>query len=258
MNVKKSSSIKISIIIAVYNAADSLAKTLESLNFQSYRDFEVIIVDNNSNDNTALVVSRYSRFISHYIKEEDSGIYDAWNKGLQFSSGGWISFLGAGDRLYQDSLLKMLKLIETQPNINFVSGCIDLVDNNGGVKKIGSIFCPDKIMYFQNVVHIASLTSKSLIVENGCFNSNYKISGDYDFFLRVRNFVISAHLDEAISTGNMGVSQTNPSVIYENYLIWESLGVHNSITRRLLFLKRIAVFYFKIINENISRRFLHK
>jgi glycosyltransferase involved in cell wall biosynthesis len=239
--------VRVSIIIAVYNAGIYLDKTLEALLFQNFYSFEVIIVDNNSLDETSIVVSKYSKIVSKYIREEDSGIYDAWNKGISYARGEWISFLGAGDLLYNDALSKLINLLDSNCEANFVSGCVKFVDSNSNSLIVGSKFCPNTINYYQNVAHIASLMSKKMIVQNNFFSTNYRISGDYDFFLRAKNDIVPLFLNDVICTGSFGISQTNSLVFIENFKIWQSLNIHNFLFRYILLVNRLILFYLKRI-----------
>lgn len=248
----KNNQIQISIIIAVHNAANSLKYTLDSLLFQDYKNFEVLIVDNNSIDETSDIVVNYSGIITKYIREEDTGIYDAWNKAILYASGDWVSFLGAGDYLFNNSLVKLVQLIEANPNSNFISGRVKFTGANAKSLVVGSKFCPKTINYYQNVAHIGSLTSRKLIIENGFFSTKYKISGDYDFFLRVKDNLNPIFLNEVICVGSYGISQMNSLVFIENFRIWESLNVHNFFYRYILLIKRIMVFYLKVGYENFN------
>lgn len=233
----------ISIIIATYNSGKTLDKCLSSLNSQLYKNFELIIIDNNSNDDTDIILSKYSSIISHFVKESDAGIYDAWNKGVKISSGDWLCFIGADDYLHSNSLLFLFDLAKKSPNCNFITGKINLI-NNFGSKIIGEPFCLNKLNYYQNFAHIASLTSKKLFL-NFQFNEFYKISGDYEFYIKNRNNIVSCYLDLVLADSEFGVSRKSSKVFIENYLIWKRHNIHPVIVCELLFLYQFFGFYFK-------------
>lgn len=96
---------KFSIITSTFNAAAELPGTARSLAGQTHKDFEWIIVDGASNDDTADVVASLGTLVTAFVSEKDSGIYNAWNKALPKLEGDWVLFLGAGDSLYDDSVL---------------------------------------------------------------------------------------------------------------------------------------------------------
>lgn len=93
---------KVSIITAVYNRASTIGDTLESVCGQDYPEIEHIVVDGMSTDGTQEVISRYRSGIARMVRERDSGIYEALNKGIGLASGDIIGFLHADD-IYADS-----------------------------------------------------------------------------------------------------------------------------------------------------------
>ena len=90
----------LSIITVCYNAAPYITATLESAFTQSFQDFELIIVDGKSSDNTLVLLKPFQSKISLIVSEKDHGIYDAMNKGVALARGEWIYFLNAGDAFY--------------------------------------------------------------------------------------------------------------------------------------------------------------
>lgn len=89
----------ISIIIVTYNAAGVLKPCLESIIAQSIKAIEIIIADGGSNDGTIDLLKEYDSFITKWVSEPDKGIYDAMNKAVKMTSGKWLYFMGADDRL---------------------------------------------------------------------------------------------------------------------------------------------------------------
>jgi glycosyltransferase involved in cell wall biosynthesis len=97
--------VKFTIVTSTYNAGELLSGTAKSLECQSYRNFEWVVADGASTDNTIEIAKSLSNVITTLISEPDSGIYDAWNKALSRLSGDWVLFLGAGDELYDSTTL---------------------------------------------------------------------------------------------------------------------------------------------------------
>lgn len=91
---------KVSIITVTYNAADALRSTLQNISQSDYPDFEVIVIDGASPDNTGDVVNEFSGLVNYFVSEPDGGIYDAMNKGLQVATGRYVWFINAGDKIY--------------------------------------------------------------------------------------------------------------------------------------------------------------
>jgi len=243
--IAKKNNIIITIIIAVYNSDKTLEKCLQSIINQSYENIEIIIIDNLSNDNTSTIIKNYLSYITHYVFEKDSGIYEAWNKGVKLANGEWICFLGADDYLLNHSLVDLVKMTENNPNLNFISGKIKLLDGSLNGKVVGEMFSSHKIKYFQNFAHIGSITKKTLIVNNLYFNPNYKISGDYDFYLKNKNQIKPGFLNKIIVNSETGISQISEKVFHENYQIWKKNNTHLKSFSFFLYCYRLLTFRLK-------------
>ncbi len=88
---------KVSIITVCKNAEDTIEQTIKSVLSQTYKNIEYIIIDGKSEDNTLKIISKYKKFISHFIAQKDKGIYDAMNNGISLVSGNILLFLNAND-----------------------------------------------------------------------------------------------------------------------------------------------------------------
>ena len=93
---------KISIITVSYNSEKTIRDTIDSVLLQSYDNIEYIIIDGASTDKTNEIIGSYGKEISHYVSEQDNGIYDAMNKGIQISTGKYIGIINSDD-FYPDS-----------------------------------------------------------------------------------------------------------------------------------------------------------
>ena len=96
---------KFSIITVVYNAKEELKKTVESIQNQTYKNFEHIIIDGASTDGTFEYIKSLEFNNMRYISEKDNGIYDAMNKGIDVSKGEYLLFLNAGDKFSTEDIL---------------------------------------------------------------------------------------------------------------------------------------------------------
>ena len=86
-----------SIITINYNNAEGLEGTIQSVVSQQFIDYEYIVVDGNSTDDSLDLLKKYSSYITFYISEPDKGVYDALNKGVQVAKGDYIIFMNSGD-----------------------------------------------------------------------------------------------------------------------------------------------------------------
>src|SRR5690348_14220883 len=96
---------RVSLIIAVYNGASTIVKCLNSVAAQTYGSRELIVIDGGSTDGTVDILRCNADQLSYWISEPDTGVYNAWNKGLARARGEWIAFLGADDYLWTPDAL---------------------------------------------------------------------------------------------------------------------------------------------------------
>lgn len=114
----------ISIIIPVYNQADKIIKTLKSLERQTYRDFEVIIVNDGSKDEVEKIVADYLRDLKtdrHYIflNQENKGAPAARNRGVREARGDYLFFCDADAVLEEEAFLRLLNALEANPGVSY-------------------------------------------------------------------------------------------------------------------------------------------
>src|ERR1700712_2264997 len=82
----------VSIIIVTYNAENFIVKCLQSIAVQRFQNFELLIFDGESTDNTINKIKEYDSIVTYWQSEPDNGIYDAMNKSLSFAKGNWLYF----------------------------------------------------------------------------------------------------------------------------------------------------------------------
>lgn len=92
----------LSVIIPTYNSENTIEKCLDSLLAQTFKDFEICIIDGGSLDNTLTIATCYRTQFKNIriVSEPDEGVYDAMNRGIDFASGKWLYFLGSDDKVF--------------------------------------------------------------------------------------------------------------------------------------------------------------
>ena len=113
-----------SIIIATFNAEQTLEKTLSSIVNQQFKDLELIIIDGRSTDQTLSIIKQFSAGDSRIkvLSEPDKGVYDALNKGINLANGKWLYFLGADDFFYSDDVLEKLQAVTANTTASIIYG----------------------------------------------------------------------------------------------------------------------------------------
>lgn len=173
---------KFSIITVNLNNVSGLDKTIQSLNNQSFQDFEHIIIDGNSIDNSVEVIRKYNeqRRLLYWISEPDTGIYNAMNKGLKKATGEYCLFLNSGDYLYNNEVLKDAYNLEFKEDIVYGN----ILMSNGTQYDYSS----EKEITFRyfltcTLPHSCSFIKTSLFEKVGHFNEKLTIVSDWEFFL---------------------------------------------------------------------------
>lgn len=112
---------KISIVMASYNYAPIIGEAIESVINQTYKDWELIIVDDGSTDNSVEVIKKYlsDNRIKLYINEKNLGLAKTVRKGIQYSTSDWIAFLESDDKFFPNALEEKVKAISTDADIIF-------------------------------------------------------------------------------------------------------------------------------------------
>ena len=110
---------KFSIVTICYNSEETIEETIQSVIMQDYSDYEYIIVDGASTDNTLQIVNKYRGSISKCISEADKGISDAFNKGIELAEGEYITFLNSDDIMLPGTLSYVSKALNKNTDIIF-------------------------------------------------------------------------------------------------------------------------------------------
>jgi glycosyltransferase involved in cell wall biosynthesis len=191
---------QVTVITAVYNAEKYLNKCILSVLAQSYKNFEYIIIDGGSTDETLNIIKQHQHQLTYWSSEPDKGIYDAWNKGLANAKGNWITFVGADDQLFPDALQIYMQYITQHPRQNeleFVSSLIELVDENlSPIRVVGNAWVWEHFKHEMITWHVGAFHSKRLFLKYGIFDDTYKISGDYELLLRPKDQLVASFIDQ--------------------------------------------------------------
>lgn len=194
-----------SIIMVVKNSVGTIEKSIKSVICQTYRSFELIIIDGNSTDGTIELIKKYAENISTFVSENDNGIYDAMNKGIRHAKGDWIFFLGSNDYLYNDNVLEIIssKLISS-PDVNLHT--FDVMYEDGEIVKSKLNWT----MLFRNSVHHQGAFYNKRIFRELTYPVQYKIYGDYFVNLFIyRKHIRHQHYECLFSTcSRAGISGT--------------------------------------------------
>lgn len=182
-----------SIVTVCYNSEKTIARTLQSVLAQEFKDYEYLIVDGASTDTTIDIVQQYkSKFCGRmkFRSEPDKGIYDAFNKGVFWASGIYVWIVNSDDYIEPDALIKLEKLIRGYKgeNLPIISAMMNFISPSGRISKVyGSSLksCQDAYKNFgMGLNHPATLVPKQIYDSIGFFDDRFAIMADIDWFLR--------------------------------------------------------------------------
>ena len=178
----------ISVIITTFNSGAKIAATLASVLSQKKDLYEFLVIDGGSNDDTLAQLHAQGPAL-RYLSEPDEGIYDAMNKGIRLTSGEFLYFLGAGDRLLPGVLEAVAAEIRKLPSQGQTSrptllyGNVDLSDYN---RPYDGRFNRFKLLR-RNICHQAVFYQRSVFDRLGFYNTKYPSLADWEFNIRCFN-----------------------------------------------------------------------
>ncbi len=182
-------SLKFTVVTVVYNAESVIEKTLTSVLNQSYLPFEYYIIDGKSTDKTVEIAKKYSNDFANkgvkysIISEEDSGLYNAMNKGIDLATGDFISFLNAGD-WYETDSLKNINEIYNEEEFELTYGSLNYINPDGSstikTSKLDSF--PVSSRHWNH----PSMFLKADIYKKYKFDETFKAYADFDLYLKLR------------------------------------------------------------------------
>ncbi len=244
--------ISVSIIIATYNSEKTIRKALDSVINQRFQDWECIVIDGLSKDNTIAIVKEYAEKDKRirYISEKDKGIYDAFNKGWRMAKGEWIYYLGSDDWLTEESFCAFFDNGNAvAPDAAIMSGNVYRVTRKGDLQIA--------VSHGWDGGHQAKLTRKDIIRKYGGFNESYKYLADAELICRIkrdRNSVVN--VDTIVAYYSYGGASEKISHQFE--IAQERLSFYkldDSIKyRRTIVLKKFIVGVASIIKTRLCGR----
>jgi glycosyltransferase involved in cell wall biosynthesis len=203
----------VSIVIPCYNQGRYLSRAIESVLAQTYGEYEILVVDDGSVDNTCEIAKRYPRV--RYVYQNNQGLAAARNTGIKQSKGDCLVFLDSDDWLHPEALAINLRYLEERPELAFVSGAYEYFyeTEKRSVKVIHDI----KKNYYCNLLNrnfismIAAVMFQKWVFTDLFFDTKLSVCEDYDLYLKIaRKYPIKYHTEilavYRIHTTNMSLN----------------------------------------------------
>lgn len=191
----------VSIVTVVFNAKHIVEQTIDSVLFQSYKNYEYIVIDGRSTDGTLDVLAKYKSNFAYFVTEPDHGIYDAMNKAIDVAKGEWIIFMNAGDRFVDSGVLSHVFEKERYENESVIYG------DTMVQYPWGKILLPARFLSEYDInlpfCHQSAFV-RTAILRKYKFDLSYKVAADYRlFYLINKEGGLFAHINLPISQYDM-------------------------------------------------------
>ena len=240
---------KFSIITVTFNAASVIAPTLQSILEQSYDNYEFLLIDGGSSDNTVELVRNSGIKIATLVSERDKGLYDAMNKGIARATGDYLCFLNAGDSFHSgDTLEKMAAVAAEKEELpDILYGETAEVDDNRRFVRMRRLQAPEKLDWrsFRHgmlVCHQAFFARRD---KAPMYDLNYRLSADVDWCIRVMKDskdIVNTHIIVVDYLQNgLSLQHHRASLIERFRIMAKHYGLLPTILRHMWFVVRAVI-----------------
>jgi len=232
--------IKVSVIMAIFNDHLNVSNSVRSILSQTYKNFELIIIDDGSDKKTKKELMRFKKYkkVKIYNNKKNYGLSYSLNKALNLSSSDIIFRMDSDDISHKDRLKLQLDFLNKNPKIDILGTNAKIVFDN--VIKYSNLPLNDfsirkKLLFSNQFFHSSVVFKKKSIKQLGNYNKNFKRCQDYDLWLRARKELRFANLKEKLITYRSK----------ENYQILTLLFTIKALIKNILFTRE---FIFAIIS----------
>jgi len=266
---------KVSVIIPTFNSAQYIMEGIQSVLTQSFKDFEIIVIDDGSTDNTKEILKPYIEDgLIRYIYQTNQGPGAARNTGIKAGKGEYIAFLDADDQLFPESVGVRRELLDEHKDIFLAfSDYVLSADNSSSMKprlrslgflnkfqdainvNIGNryVFNEKFINLFwefspRPICTITVMIRRSLVDKVGCFRTDVSVGEDIDYWMRIAARYKVGYIDEplAIYNHHAGALTKNVERYYSDAIKMYSTYLDSEIFDRKIVYKKMSSLYFSL------------
>ncbi|HOS83041.1 MAG TPA: glycosyltransferase [Methanolinea sp.] len=217
----------LSVIMPVFNAEKYLSQAIESILNQTFKDFELIIIDDNSTDNTRHIIQSYhDNRIIYIINPIPLGLQNSLNQGLKIAKGDYIARMDADDISDANRFLKQITFLKKNPEIGICGSWIEVIDENNNI--LHKVQLPIKStiiawhLFFGDCIAHPTVIFRRSIKEYLNYDSNFTLAEDYELWIRLIKKIKFENIPEYLL--KYRIHQTNMSaniekINYYNFII---------------------------------------
>lgn len=199
---------RVSVIIPAYNYANYLPEAIQSVLNQTFRDFELLIVDDGSTDNTSEVIQGFAHNPKvRHVYQENQGLAAARNTGIRNTHGELVAFLDADDEWLEQKLERQVEVMDSKPEVGLVYTDIYFTDGQGKVltdrqwarRRRQTVF---EDLLFSNVITgsgSSSVVRRECFDKVGSFDESFRSLEDLDLWLRIARHYEFERVDERLT-----------------------------------------------------------
>lgn len=181
----------ISVILPVFNCEKYVGTAIESILNQTYEDFELIIIDDGSEDSSDKIIKTYANSDQRivHLKQKNKGLVVALNEGIKHSKGSFLARMDADDISLPDRFEQQIRYLQEHPDTSVLGGLISIIDKHGKFIRLGSYpFDRRELNKFiedgSPLAHPTVMMRKKCLLEVGVYRAAFEHAEDYDLWLR--------------------------------------------------------------------------
>ena len=183
---------KISVITVTFNSAATVRDTIESVLWQEYQDYEYLVIDGGSKDNTVDIIREYEPKFGgrmRWISEKDKGMYDGINKGIRMATGDVVGIINSDDFYHRNDIFDVIaKSFKENPDVQAIYGDVRFVKPSNLEKTVRYYSCknwkPWRFRFGFMPAHPTFFTYKENFEKHGYYQYDYHIAADYELLIR--------------------------------------------------------------------------
>ena len=249
---------KVTILIPVYNGSNYLKEAIDSALAQTYKNTEVIVVNDGSNDDgkTKAIAESYGTKIKYYEKE-NGGVSTALNLGIEKMTGDYLCWLSHDDKYYPNKVERQIKELEKYDDKTILYSNFALIDENG--EKYDEVYYdhkmltkkPDYAVLRGAIGGITLLIPRQALKDCGKFKEELRCTQDYDMWFRMLDKYTFRHMEEVLTMTRIHRNQdtnTSPRVLTEGNKLWINMTENYPEQKKLEYEGSIYLFYKEMEN----------
>lgn len=239
----------VSVVIPTYNTADYITQTLDSVLGQTFKNYEIIVVDDGSTDHTGEVLSSYMNRIN-YIHQENSGRSEARNTGIKAARGKYVAFLDSDDLWTPEKLRYQVEIMENHSEIDFLFGDKQRFADDGSIlihsmfkeKGYDETFFGDPLYVknaYKKLLNDPYIPTGTVIMKTRCFEDTGLFdrdiyAEDWEFWLRAALLKTIAYVNEIweLERDRPGSGSKNLKAVYQSHIV--TLEKHERLFKKAL------------------------